>query len=112
LLQEMAGRPLVVYRYNMMAHIGVVSSFAVRMARPAWPGCYVPMNRVRGHSSSAIICIGCIQLCQQTVCCHEHRCTSECTTVLMRSGYQIASSLPGLAGKHLNKCPIMWHRSL
>lgn len=46
-LQEVKDRPLVVYRYNMLAHIGVVSSFAVRMARPAWPGCYAPMNRVR-----------------------------------------------------------------
>jgi hypothetical protein len=45
--QENRKRPLVVYRYNMLAHVGEVSSFPVRMARPAWPGCYAPLNRVR-----------------------------------------------------------------
>lgn len=43
--QELKARPLMVYRYNMMAHIGIVSSFAVRMPRPAWPGCYAPMDK-------------------------------------------------------------------
>ena len=46
-MQANKRRLLVVYRYNLLAHIGVVSSFKVRMARPAWPGCYAPLNRVR-----------------------------------------------------------------
>ena len=29
-----------------MAHLGTISSFAVRPDRPAWPGCYASMNKV------------------------------------------------------------------
>ncbi|GAB4821608.1 hypothetical protein N2152v2_008654, partial [Parachlorella kessleri] len=39
-------RPFVVYKYNLMAHLGTISSFAVRPDRPAWPGCYASMNKV------------------------------------------------------------------
>jgi hypothetical protein len=35
-----------VYRHNLLAHIGTVSSFAVRPKRKAWPGCYAPMADV------------------------------------------------------------------
>jgi hypothetical protein len=41
-----ARRPLLVYRQNLLSHTGAVSSFAVRPARRAWPGCYAPMARV------------------------------------------------------------------
>ncbi len=39
-------RPLLVYRQNLLSHTGTVSSFAVRPARKAWPGCYAPMAKV------------------------------------------------------------------
>ena len=40
-----AGRVLV-YRYNLMEHVGEVSTFAVRPGRPEWPRCYDPMSEV------------------------------------------------------------------
>jgi len=39
-------RPLLVFRQNLLAHTGAVSSFAVRPHRRAWPGCYAPMATV------------------------------------------------------------------
>jgi hypothetical protein len=39
-------RPLLVYRQNLLSHTGTVSSFAVRPARRAWPGCYASMASV------------------------------------------------------------------
>ena len=44
--QGMQQRPLAVYKYNMLAHVGAVSSFAVRPERARWPGCYEPMTEV------------------------------------------------------------------
>jgi len=41
-----AGRGVVVYRYNLMEHVGEVSTFAVRPERPRWPRCYEPMSSV------------------------------------------------------------------
>ena len=46
-MQEVAHRPLVVYKYNMLAHIGAVSSFEVRPDRAKWPACYHSMALVR-----------------------------------------------------------------
>ena len=46
-MQEVAHRPLVVYKYNMLAHVGAVSSFEVRPDRAKWPGCYYSMASVR-----------------------------------------------------------------
>ena len=45
-MQEVAHRPLVVYRYNMLAHIGAVSSFEIRPDRAKWPSCYHSMSLV------------------------------------------------------------------
>ena len=39
-------RLLYVFRQNLFAHTGDVSSFAVRPSRRAWPGCYAPMSSV------------------------------------------------------------------
>ena len=39
-------RLLYVYRQNLFAHTGEVSSFSVRPTRRAWPGCYAPMGSV------------------------------------------------------------------
>eukprot|EP00899_Mesostigma_viride_P027133 jgi/Mesvir1/7604/Mv06336-RA.1 len=39
-------RPLMVYRFILLEHIGSVSSFAARDSRPPWPGCYQPMSKV------------------------------------------------------------------
>ena len=59
-MQANRRRPLVVYRHNLLAHIGAVSSFKVRMARPAWPGCYTPLSRVRVQGSGpAMQCMFC-----------------------------------------------------
>ena len=33
---EIAGRPLLVYKQNLLDHIGTVSSFAIRPNRPKW----------------------------------------------------------------------------
>ena len=41
-----AGRRMIVYRYNLMEHIGKVSTFAVRPNRPEWPGCHDEMTKV------------------------------------------------------------------
>jgi hypothetical protein len=41
-----AGRRVLVYRYNLMEHVGEVSTFAVRPGRPKWPRCYDPMSEV------------------------------------------------------------------
>mmetsp|Transcript_8610 Transcript_8610/g.25858 ORF Transcript_8610/g.25858 Transcript_8610/m.25858 type:complete len:641 (+) Transcript_8610:373-2295(+) len=43
--RELGVRQLSVYRYNMMAHRGDVSSFPVRMHRRKWPGCFEKMAR-------------------------------------------------------------------
>ena len=40
------GRPLAVYRSNLLDHIGSQSSFAVRTTRPKWPGCFDSMAGV------------------------------------------------------------------
>ena len=48
--QEVAHRPLVVYKYNMLAHIGAVSSFEVRPDRARWPACYYSMAQVRPNN--------------------------------------------------------------
>ena len=40
------GRPLAVYRANLLDHIGSHSSFAVRATRPKWPGCFDSMAGV------------------------------------------------------------------
>lgn len=34
--KEIAGRPLLVYKQNLLDHIGTVSSFAIRPNRPKW----------------------------------------------------------------------------
>ena len=39
-------RPLLVFRQNLLAHTGDVSTFAVRPHRRAWPGCFAPMESV------------------------------------------------------------------
>ena len=39
-------RRLYTYRQNVWAHTGVVSTFAVRPLRRAWPACYAPMAAV------------------------------------------------------------------
>ncbi|KAL6771926.1 hypothetical protein ACKKBG_A28325 [Auxenochlorella protothecoides x Auxenochlorella symbiontica] len=39
-------RPYAVYRYNVLNHLGAISSFAVRPDRPGWPGCWAPMSSV------------------------------------------------------------------
>lgn len=33
-------------RYNVLNHLGAISSFAVRPDRPGWPGCWAPMSSV------------------------------------------------------------------
>lgn len=40
------GRPLAVYRSNLLDHIGAQSSFAVRTNRLPWPGCFESMATV------------------------------------------------------------------
>jgi hypothetical protein len=45
-LRALGPRQLYVYRQNLFAHTGDVSSFAVRPERKAWPGCYAPMRAV------------------------------------------------------------------
>ena len=39
-------RPMAAYRYNLLEHIGTVSSFKVRVDRPAFPKCYESMADV------------------------------------------------------------------
>ena len=39
-------RPMAAYRYNLLEHIGTVSSFRVRVDRPAFPKCYESMADV------------------------------------------------------------------
>lgn len=39
-------RPIAAYRYNLLEHIGTVSSFKVRVVRPAFPKCYESMADV------------------------------------------------------------------
>ncbi|DBA98364.1 TPA: hypothetical protein ACH3X3_012380 [Trebouxia sp. C0006] len=39
-------RPMAAYRYNLLEHIGAVSSFKVRVDRPAFPKCYESMADV------------------------------------------------------------------
>lgn len=34
--KEIYGRPLLVYKQNLLDHIGTVSSFAIRPNRPKW----------------------------------------------------------------------------
>ncbi|KAK9816773.1 hypothetical protein WJX72_004931 [[Myrmecia] bisecta] len=46
LLDVTHGRPSVTYAWNMLEHIGTVSSFAVRMDRPDFPACYQSMSGV------------------------------------------------------------------
>ena len=53
-MQEVAQRPLVVYRYNMLAHIGSVSSFEVRPDRAKWPSCYHSMSLVRMNVATCL----------------------------------------------------------
>lgn len=36
----------VVYKHNLMRHLGSISSFAVRPDRPSWPGCFASMSDV------------------------------------------------------------------
>mmetsp|Transcript_35408 Transcript_35408/g.59675 ORF Transcript_35408/g.59675 Transcript_35408/m.59675 type:complete len:456 (-) Transcript_35408:522-1889(-) len=45
-IPELEGRQLLVYKHNLLNHIGTVSSFAVRPNRPKWPGCYESMANV------------------------------------------------------------------
>ena len=39
-------RPMAAYKYNLLEHIGTVSSFTVRVDRPSFPGCYESMADV------------------------------------------------------------------
>ncbi|KAK3263399.1 hypothetical protein CYMTET_27790 [Cymbomonas tetramitiformis] len=39
-------RKIMVYKYNLLDHIGTISSFAIRPNRPKWPGCYDSMADV------------------------------------------------------------------
>lgn len=43
--KDLLNRRLAVYKWNMLAHRGNVSSFAVRIKRAPWPGCYVRMDK-------------------------------------------------------------------
>ena len=45
-VQVTKGRPLAVYRSNLLDHIGAQSSFAVRTNRLPWPGCFDSMATV------------------------------------------------------------------
>jgi len=45
-IPEIAGRQLLVYKHNILDHIGTVSSFKIRPNRPKWPGCYESMASV------------------------------------------------------------------
>eukprot|EP00959_Pyramimonas_sp_CCMP1952_P389645 8165181-Pyramimonas_sp.AAC.1 len=45
-IPEIAGRQLLVYKHNILDHIGTVSSFKIRPNRPKWPGCYESMANV------------------------------------------------------------------
>ena len=36
-------RPMAAYKYNLLEHMGQVSSFTVRVDRPDFPKCYAPM---------------------------------------------------------------------
>ena len=82
-------RPYVVYRWNLLAHLGQVSSFAVRPGRSGWPGCYAPMARAsslrteekfQGRCGRTDLS-PCLRASQQ-VCCggchHEHACQPAC----------------------------------
>ena len=44
-LPEQLRRPYIVYRHNLLRHLGALSSFAVRPDRPDWPGCFAPMTK-------------------------------------------------------------------
>ena len=44
--QPLRNRPLAVYRYNLLDHIGTKSSFSVRVDRPSFPKCFDPMAEV------------------------------------------------------------------
>ena len=46
LRQALRKRPLAVYRYNLLDHIGTKSSFSVRVDRPSFPKCFDPMAKV------------------------------------------------------------------
>lgn len=39
-------RPMAAYKYNLLEHIGTVSSFTVRVDRPSFPRCYESMADV------------------------------------------------------------------
>ena len=39
-------RPMAAYKYNLLEHIGTVSSFSVRVDRPSFPKCYESMADV------------------------------------------------------------------
>ncbi|KDD75491.1 hypothetical protein H632_c659p2 [Helicosporidium sp. ATCC 50920] len=42
---ELEGRaPYAVYRHNLFAHVGAVSSFAVRPDRYKWPRCFASLS--------------------------------------------------------------------
>ena len=46
------GRKVLVYKWNLMEHIGEVSTFAVRPNRPKWPRCYDQMKEVWSLSTA------------------------------------------------------------
>lgn len=65
-LQVTKGRPLAVYRSNLLDHIGAQSSFAVRTNRLPWPGCFESMATVWSlHKSERFQVCSWIYLC----CC-------------------------------------------
>ena len=46
------GRKVLVYKWNLMEHVGEVSTFAVRPNRPKWPRCYDQMKEVWSLSTA------------------------------------------------------------
>ena len=67
-------RPMAAYRYNLLEHMGKVSSFTVRVDRPDFPKCYASMGdawslskaerfQVRMLGTASTICVyACVRL--------------------------------------------------
>ena len=70
--QHTGGRRMMVYRYNLMEHVGSVSTFAVRPNRPKWPGCYDSMTKVWSLSAGEKFDEGTCKAVDLSPCTQNH----------------------------------------
>jgi len=62
------GRELHIYRYNLLAHIGEVSSFTGRPPRQKWPQCYEYMTRAWSLQENESFQLKCLDSSDFTPC--------------------------------------------